>query len=1059
MNRKNGGRGKEKPARPDDGGAVHPLLVGIGASAGGLNAFRAFLKHMPADSGMSFVLIQHLAPNHKSIMAELLSKTTDMTVVEAKDGEAVAPNTVYVIPPDTTLTMAGRTLRVVQPAPPRERRRPIDTFFSSLAEELGENAVCIVLSGTGSDGTMGLKTIKEHGGLAMAQAEIDHAAMSGMPHSAVATGLVDEVLPVEQMPAKLIEYQMHMRRVAVHKDGDGTRRDAAEYIAKISALLRSRLGHDFSKYKEKTLVRRIQRRMQVLRIDTMPDYLARLKEEPYEVELLFREFLIGVTHFFRDPAAFTALERALLKLVESKDADGHVRIWVPACASGEEAYSIAILATELMERTGRHLAVQIFATDIDDAAVTFARQARYRDTAGLSAERLARWFEQDGAVHCPIKRIRSMCVFSTHSVVKDPPFSKLDLISCRNLLIYLDADLQDRVLQIFHYALSPDGLLFLGTAEGVTRVTTLFSDVDKKYRIYRRKSGSAATAPRKPAPAPTIARPPPLAVDDSIDRNARLALGKYSLAYLVVDQQDHILRFSGGEAGRYLEPSSGAASLNLFAILRKGLRRPVRAAVTAVRVSRKAVVQDGVSVEIDGEKRLMRIIVEPLNHGADTGLCVVALQEGIGAHDRGDGAERTEGTPPGMSYDALQHELNATKAQLQSAVEELDMTTEEMRSAAEEYQSVNEELQSSNEELETAKEEMQSVNEELQTVNAELLSKADALVRVNSDLKNLLDSTKIATIFLDGDLKIKNFTAGMVDIFRLREGDVGRPITEITSRMTYGDPKSDLASDVREVLRDLTVIERDASIPDLNMSFVMRMRPYRTVDNVISGVVLTFVDITDRKKAEEQTAVLLAELDHRVKNILAVVNAVVGQTWKSSATPAAFKTAVEGRIAAIARTHGLVMQRGRIGEASLNDIVKTELAPHDRAENLSVSGDDIVLKSRAAMALAMAIHELASNAAKYGSLSTHGGHLSVEWATGGDAADRTLHIMWTETGGPAVSKPTHSGFGSKLIEMSLVHELDAVVKREFLETGLRCVIDIPLSAQTGYLGRPGGDLR
>src|SRR3984957_7835273 len=525
---------KDRIARPS-GSEINALglIVGIGASAGGLNAFKSFLSNMPMDSGMAFILVQHLSPDHKSMLTDLLGKSTIMPVVEAEDGMSVEANRVFVIPPDSTLTLKDRRLQVVRPAPPRERRRPIDTFFSSLAEDQGENAVCIVFSGTGSDGTLGLKQIKENGGLTLAQAEFDHTAMSGMPHSATATGLVDHVLPVEEMPAKLLDYQRHLRRVSGHKDGDGTRNDAAEHLASIIALLRIKIGHDFSKYKEKTVIRRIQRRMQVLQTDTVPAYIARLREEPLQVELLFRELLIGVTQFFRDPDAFDALGAAIEKVLGRKGAGEELRIWVPACATGEEAYSIAILLKEAMEKQGVAFQIQIFATDIDDNAVSFARSGRYRKTTGISAERLARWFTSDDEEIRPIQEIREMCVFSVHSVVKDPPFSRLDILSCRNLLIYMDADLQDRVLRTFHYALRPNRVLFLGPSEGVSRLTQLFASLEKKHHIFQRQeadarfqnmpfTGGARVQAARHGGTRTIS-----AGDDRIDKSVRAALAKY----------------------------------------------------------------------------------------------------------------------------------------------------------------------------------------------------------------------------------------------------------------------------------------------------------------------------------------------------------------------------------------------------------------------------------------------------------------------------------------------------------------------------------------------------
>jgi two-component system, chemotaxis family, CheB/CheR fusion protein len=556
---------------------AQPMIVGLGASAGGLSAFMTFFENMPATSGMAFVLVQHLSPDHKSMLAEILGKVTTMSVREAEDGLPIAANTVYVIPPDATLTCKDRILWIAQPAPPRERRRPIDTFFSSLAEDQGENTVCIVLSGTGSDGTLGLKAIKEHGGLTLAQADFNHTVMGGMPRSAAATGLVDEVMAVEDMPAKLLNYQHHLLMVAPRKGGDGTRKDTAKYLARITTILRAKVGHDFSKYKEKTLVRRVQRRMQVLQIDTVPAYIARLEEEPREAELLFRELLIGVTQFFRDPDAFAALQTtAIPKLLEGKCADHQLRIWVPACATGEEVYSIAILVKEAMERRTNVPNVLIFGTDIDADEVSIARHGRFRRTTGLSSERLRRWFVEEGDEYCPVREVRDMCVFSIHSVAKDPPFSKLDLISCRNLLIYLDADLQDRVLRIFHYALNPHGILFLGPSEGVMRFTKPFGALDQKHRIYRRREPGTVlpeVPPATPRPAQPAATPAIVHGEDRIDRSVRRALEKYSPAYLVVDQHHQILRFSGGEAGRYLEPSSGAATLDLFGMLRSTGRR------------------------------------------------------------------------------------------------------------------------------------------------------------------------------------------------------------------------------------------------------------------------------------------------------------------------------------------------------------------------------------------------------------------------------------------------------------------------------------------------------
>lgn len=1172
--------GGTRAARDVHGTRSHasPLIVGIGASAGGLNAFKTFFAHMPPDSGMAFVLVQHLDPHHKSMLVELLGRHTAMTVGEADDRVRVVANRVLVIPPDATLTIKDGVLRVTKPAPPREHRRPIDTFFSSLAEDQGERAVCIVLSGTGSDGTLGLRTIKEHGGLTMAQAEFDSTAMSGMPLSAAATGLVDHILPVESMPATLVEYQQHLIKVAGRKDADGNRRDTAEYLSAISALLRAGTGHDFSQYKQGTLIRRIQRRMQVLRIDTVPVFIERLRKEPHQVDLLFHEFLIGVTQFFRDPRAFEALQAtAVPRLLENKGADDQVRIWVPGCATGEEVYSIAILLREAMERQGAALKVQIFGTDIDAAAVAIARAARYRKTmAGVSPERVERWFGEDGDEYCPVKVIRDMCVFSMHSVVKDPPFSKLDLISCRNLLIYLEADLQDRVMRTFHYALRPGGYLCLGQSEGITRNAKLFAAVDKKHRIFQRRETAAAMLPDFPLAAPAVPTPPgPAAtrtgprVQDRIDNGVRRVMEKHSPAYVVIDKHHEILRFSGGEVGCYLEPSPGTASLSLFGIVRKALRPAVRAAVQKACAAKEPVTTENIAIKIDGKSRSVKLIVEPIPEGgAEAGLCVVAFQE-VPVVTRGDA--KAPAATPHSDQQALEQELHTTKAQLQAAIDELETANEEMKSANEEYQSVNEELQSSNEELETAKEEMQSVNEELQTINAEMISKNELLTRLNSDLKNLLDSTQIATVFLDDKLRIRTFTPGLTDLFHVRDSDRGRPLTEIVARVNYAD----LRRDVAKVLRTLSVVEHEVRLADDDATFIMRIRPYRTVDNVIDGVVITFVDITDRRRheeararlaaiidssqdavighafdglitnwnagagrifgftadeaigkplsillpenqadevpqvleklkrgervehfeinrirkdgmqidvsltispiknasgkmiaastiarefterklAEDHKSLLIAELDHRVRNTLMIVTSLIAQTVKTTESPEAFADSIEGRIQALSRVHGLLTQ-SNWDRADLRDVVLGELVPYcaENKENITVGGkENVVLTQKATLTLAMALHELATNAAKYGALSTLKGRVEVKWSVANTREEPRLSIEWIETGGPRVKPPVRRGFGSHLIEGTVTNQLHASVEQDFRPEGVRCRIEFPLTEWTGYV--------
>ncbi|WP_339651874.1 chemotaxis protein CheB [Halopseudomonas pelagia] len=1159
---------QENPTRPG-------LIVGIGASAGGLEAFTAFFEHLPPDSGMAFVLVQHLSPDHESALTEILGRVAPIPVVVAQHGMRVEPNRVYVIPPDATLTIKDSCLLVVKPAPARVHRRPIDSFFASLAQDQGDNAVSIVLSGVGSDGASGLASVKESGGLTIAQAEFDHHAMLGMPQSATATGLVDYVLQVEEMPAKLIEYRDHLALVADRKDSEGTRTDAAEHLASVLSVLRAKTGHDFTKYKIKTVTRRIQRRMQVLQTDSVPAYIKHLREDPVEPELLFREMLIGVTEFFRDPEAFNGLSAAIGAVLDLNPDAQTLRIWVPACSTGEETYSLAITIQELIDARSATLDVQIFATDIDDHAVEFARAGRYQRTSGVSPERLERWFYEENGAFCPIRQIRTMCVFSVHNVTKDPPFSKLDLISCRNLMIYMDSDLQDRVLRTFHYALKPGGVLFLGLSEGVSRHAKLFTPQNKAAHIFLRQDGDAQF-PAMPMPAQTpapnrLAGDPGRGSGDRIDRAVRAALVKHSPVFLVVDRQSNILRYSGGEVARYLEPSAGVASLSLLSNLRKSLRIAARTALQSVIKNGEGMVVDNVSALVEGQQRLLSVIVEPVQ-GTDGSedLYVVALQETRTALP--EPSQAANGVPQSPDAMATEQELRTTRAQLQATIDDLETANEEMTSSAEEYQSVNEELQSTNEELQTSKEEMQSVNEELQTINAEMMAKNDLLSNLNSDLQNLLDSTQIATIFLDEDLRIKNFTPGMADIFSLRESDRGRPLTEIVSLLDYDG----LQRDVAKVLRELTVMEREVELQDRGSSFVMRIRPYRSIERVIGGVVITFVDVTERKNAErarsvserrftaivsqaavgvvettaagnflqtnaafermsgrsaqelqrlsrrelvhpddveainacfeqasrdrqpfeseyrlvradgkavwvhdsvsvlddsdgrahsfisvtlliderkhaeEQTTLLLGELDHRVKNVLAIVSSIVAQTLKADLSPEAFTEAIAGRITAITRAHNLLTHHGAASAGTLRDLIDTELEPY-QGQDLRIDGPAIVLTPKAGLSLAMAIHELASNAAKYGSLSVPKGQLTVSWAVT-EGPDRQLCLNWTESGGPPVpGPPSRRGFGTTLIERSLSFEFDAQVDRSFASSGVVCTIAVPFTAELGEL--------
>jgi two-component system, chemotaxis family, CheB/CheR fusion protein len=1003
---------------------THPLIVGVGASAGGLAAFKTFLANTPADTGMAFVLIQHLSPNHKSMLVELLGSHSPLRVVTAADGVSVEENCVYVIPPDTTLTIKQGVLQLETPAPAREHRRPIDTFLVSLAEDQGERAIGIVLSGVGSDGSVGIRSIKEHGGLTLAQAEFDHHALSGMPGSAAATGMVDHILPVEAMPGKLIEYNQHMSDVAPHKDGGGTRSDIQHRLPQITELLRAGVKHDFSGYKEATLIRRLQRRMQVLQLESIDAYLERLQTAPEEAVALFRDLLIGVTEFFRDPEAFEALQTlAIRPMLAAKTSKDCIRVWIAGCSTGEEVYSIAILLKETLgeHNSGTSPDIKIFATDIDTNALACARAGRYKTpVTGLSAQRLERWFSKDGADFIALPEIRELCIFSAHSLIKDPPFSRLDLITCRNVLIYFDSDLQGRVMRTFHYALNPGGTLFLGPSESIGRFGNLFTVLDKKNRILHCSETGRTLLPSFQSPASSLARGPPApaaersaTIDDNIDSSVKRVMEQYAPAYFVIDRNHEILRFSGSEARHYLEPSPGRANLNLFRNLHKSLRPVVRSAVQQAVAQQETIVTENLTIRINGKSRQLTLIVEPIieTNASVSGVCVVAFRDSSPTIQTGEQMALAALAPD--TTEELEKELNATRGQLRAASDELETTIEDMRSTTEEFQVVNEELQSSNEELETAKEELQSINEELQTVNIELSSKNDQTIRLNSDLKNLLDSTRVAAVFLDDDLHIRHYTPALTEIFPVRDTDRGRPITDIVNLVAY----EDLKRDVDAVRTAQTVIERDVSLKDTSATFLMRIRPYRTITNKIDGFVLTFFDITERHRADEQKALLAKELQHRTANLFAVIMSIANRTLTGDRPIEMARDVFTARLKALANANALLTIDLAEGGA-LEDIVSSELASF--SARITIQGLRIVLSPSATQGFALIVHELATNAMKHGALSNKAGRVTVTWSLVDQAGQEPrLAFRWQERGGPPVEPPGRKGFGSKLLERAI----------------------------------------
>ena len=820
-------------------GADGFLIAALGASAGGLEALEKFFKHTPADSGIAFAVVQHLAPDHSSALSELLGRRTPMTVEDARDGAAIVANCVYVIPPNATLTIKDRTLRVTKPAQPRGHRTPIDSLFSSLAEDCGENAVCIMLSGTGTDGTLGLRAIKEHGGMAMAQT-LDTAQYDAILRSAIATGLVDHVLPVEEMPAKLMEYAAHLHSL---NGQDGLGEQTRQHLDKITSVLLRRAGHDFSQYKESTMVRRMQRRMKALQIETVEQYAGILESNPEETNHLFKDLLIGVTQFFRDPEAFEVLEREVIpKLFAGKGADDQVRVCVVGCASGEEAYSIAILLCEYAETLESAPRIQIFATDIDERGLDAARRGRYPESVveHISPKRLERFLtKQDGGYQ--VKReLRELCIFSSHSFIKDPPFSRLDLISCRNVMIYLGLDLQQKVLPLLHYALRPGGYLFLGPSETVTSSRELFATLDKKHRIFRRKE--TAIRPTVKFPLSAVGRSAMAGAKrlDTDDRKLpkeleRVILQRYAPSCVIVKENGDAVYFSG-QIGRYLDHPAGSPENNVINMAKEGLRVPLRTLLYRTATTRERSLQTRISVQMTGGVSLVNLTIEPLEHLKDSNLYIVLVEEEGSGQSR-EVAPAEAGSE--LTIQALERELRLAQEDAQSAYEELETSNEELQSS-------NEEFQSTNEELETSKEELQSFNEELETVNGELNRKVSELDHSNGDLQNLLNSTQIATIFLDSQLCIKNFTPAAANVIRLIAGDVGRPITDLAAQFAV----TSLAEDIHEVLKTLVPIERSLTGTE-GKNYLMRTVPYRTVHDVIDGAVITFTDVTKLKLIEQ----------------------------------------------------------------------------------------------------------------------------------------------------------------------------------------------------------------
>ena len=839
-------------------------IVGIGASAGGLEAFEQFFRHIPPDSGMAFVLVSHLDPDHASMLTEILQRSTTMPVVEALDQVPVLPNCVYAIPPNRDMSIFHGELHLSEPDMPRGQRMVIDAFLRSLAEDQGEKAVGIILSGTGTDGTLGLRAIQGAGGISLVQ-EPATAKYDGMPISAIQAGYATYVLPVEKMPEQLLN---NRRNLNVQLEKPPSPPSGAGGLNRILMLLRSGTGHDFSLYKKSTIGRRIERRMSQHNIESMEIYARYLKEHPPEVHLLFKELLINVTSFFRDPEAFVALKHDMLPLLLKDKPESYVfRVWVAGCATGEEAYSIAILLREIMDETHMEFKTQIYSTDLDEDAIAVARGGFYPPniTQDVAPERLRRFFTKEDAGFRVKKEIREMVVFATQNVIKDPPFTKLDLLSCRNLMIYLEPELQNRLIPTFHYAMKPGGVLFLSPSESIGNHTELFTPLNRKWKFYQTTPSVASTRAvmssglswtrdnNMKGPDEVIAK---IKETDFAELTKRMLLQSYAPASVVTNLKGDIL-FVHGDTGKYLRPAPGQATLNVVEMARDGLQLELRAAIHNAADKGTPTLNREVTFGKHGEFHSVSFSVRSLPYpDAGQSLLLVSFQEvpiqktaqpasvspELSKPARG---KRAAGTNDQLRVEELERELAYTKENLHATIEEQQASNEELKSTNEEMQSTNEELQSTNEELETSKEELQSVNEELVTVNAELQDKIEQLAGMQNDMKNLLDNINIGTVFLNDALHIKRFTREATRVYRLVASDVGRPLTDIKSDIE-GD---DMLVDAQAVLDSLVPREREVRTVS-GACYLARIQPYRTLDNVIDGVVLTFTDITKRIQAE-----------------------------------------------------------------------------------------------------------------------------------------------------------------------------------------------------------------
>ncbi len=1164
--------GDEEREELSELGGGKPVVVGIGASAGGVRTLQQLFEALPVKTGAAFVVVVHLDPDTRSEMPKILAARTPMPVIQVIKPVPLEPDHVYVIPPDRRLHITNEEIATAEFDEPRGKRAPIDLFFRSLAEQHGDGCA-VILTGAGSDGAVGVRAVKESGGIILVQDPAE-AEFPSMPRSAIATGIADFILPVREIAQRLTEL--------VHEKSNGApeaglRGLNPELLRRILAHVRVRTGHDFSKYKRATILRRIARRMQVTRADSPNAYYDVLRDNPDEAQALLGDLLISVTSFFRDKEAFQTLERQVIpQLFQGKLSDRSIRVWVPGCATGEEAYSIAMLLLEQASRQDIRPTIQVFGSDIDTKALATAREGQYPAAieADITEDRLRRFFVREADHYRVRQELRDLVLFASHSLLKDPPFSRIDLIACRNLLIYLDRDLQELACNTFHYALNPDGFLMLGTSETADNPAGQFRTFDRKARIYQSSAapGELRLLPRllgsvavmhEQAAQPL--RPPSTSTLLSEAAAHRQAIEKLAPPSILVDQSHRVLHMSEN-AGRFLQPSGGPLSGNVVDLVRPELRFELRSALHRVFESAQPWLSLSIPVRFNGSPHRVLMQVKPDDHDGNADVSAVVLFIEGGTVEQASAGQSAESDAGNEIIARLREELQQTQARLRTTREESESANEELRAANEELQSINEEYRSTSEELETSKEELQSINEELQTVNSELKLKLEAVSRAHSDLQNLMAATDFGTLFLDSGLRIKRFTQQVTDLFSITPSDEGRPISDFAHRLEYDG----LVADARNVLANLTPVRREIRSRDARW-YDVRMRPYRTVDDKIDGVVLTFVDMTERRQTEEalrlserrlrqetklvelardpifiwdfsgtiiewnrgseqlygysrdeaigkkkdkllgtivpggsfaelrvklldegnwrgelkhrtkdgreltiesriiletvdgqqlalestrdvternaweaQQRLLLRELTHRVKNTLTVVQSIAHQTRRYSKSYEEFIDRFDGRLAALATVHSVLVDSEWRG-ADLATLAQKQIEPHVGAstDRVRIAGEPVFLPADLATPFALVFHELATNAAKYGSFSRSAGTVNLSWSLDrSNGPQPLLTVTWRENGGPGIMDQKTRGFGSELIERAIPN---ATVRRDFARDGIVCTIEVPVT--------------